>query len=334
MRSVTTVAVCAALLMASAARAVGPTAITTAAPPPAIAPPVAAAVGRPPASPLVVPPQARVMVFAPHPDDEVVGVGGLLYRLAHRHTPLRVVFMTNGDGFPRALQEGLDVSKPTDADFVALGRLRQREAVAAARELGVAKRDVRFLGFPDGGLEELWRKHWLRGHPYTSPFTKEDSPPYSDCVNADVDYDGQELTSVVSRELRDFRPTVVVMPHPYERHTDHVSTSYFVTEAVSALVDRGVIPRPVVVTYLVHYPNWPAILPQATDHALTLSEVPETRWLETQLTPAELAGKRAALTQYKSQLGVMDGFLRRFLCRNELYERVDSGLLAKIASVH
>jgi len=290
--------------------------------------------GRPPATALTIPANARVIVFAPHPDDEVVGVGGLVYRLVHRGTPVRVVFLTNGDGFPRAVEQDLEVERPTDSDFLALGRLRQREALAAARELGLNKRAVRFLGFPDGGLDALWRTHWLRSHPYTSPYTKEDSPPYGDAVNPDVDYDGQDLTSVLLRQLRDFNPTVVVMPHPLDRHPDHVATSYFVTEAVSELADRGVIAHQTVVTYLVHFPSWPAIQAPAVDRALTISELSETRWLETQLSPAELAGKRAALAQYKSQLGVMDGFLRRFLCRNELYERVDSELLAKIASVH
>src|SRR5437868_2000147 len=84
----------------------------------------------------------------------IIGEGGLVYRLVHRGTPVQVVFLTNGDGFPRALQQDLDVAKPTDSDFVALGRLRQREALAATRELGLAKRSVRFLGFPDGGLDE------------------------------------------------------------------------------------------------------------------------------------------------------------------------------------
>ncbi len=176
-------------------------------------PPGSAEPARPASSvaPLALPAHARVVVFAPHPDDETVGVGGLLFRLAHGHTPLRVVFVTNGDGYRRALEQDFAVERPTDADYVALGELRQREALAALAHLGVARRDVRFLGFPDGGLAELWRAHWLRTHPYTSPYTKESSPPDAEGVG----YDGQDLTSIVSGILRDFGPTVIVMPHPY-----------------------------------------------------------------------------------------------------------------------
>jgi LmbE family N-acetylglucosaminyl deacetylase len=316
-------ALAAALALARGATAVGP--VTDAGSPTA---------GRPPTTPLAIPAKARVLVFSPHPDDETVAVGGLIYRLVHRGTPVRVVFMTNGDGFPLALEEGLDVARPVDSDYLALGQLRQREARAATRQLGLARRDVHFLGFPDGGLAELWRAHWRRNRPYTSPYTKEDSPPYSDAVNPEVDYDGQDLTSVISRELSDFRPTLVIMPHPFDRHPDHLHTSYFVTEAVSALADKGLIARPTLITYLVHFPSWPATQPPPSERVLTISELPDTHWLDSELGPAELAAKRAALAQYKSQLEVMNGFLRRFLCRNELFERVDPGLLARIASVH
>ncbi len=272
-----------------------------------------------------------MVVFAPHPDDETVGVGGLLFRLAHGHTPLRVVFVTNGDGYRRALEQDFAVERPTDADYVALGELRQREALAALAHLGVARRDVRFLGFPDGGLAELWRAHWLRTHPYTSPYTKESSPPDAEGVG----YDGQDLTSIVSGILRDFGPTVVVMPHPYDTHLDHAHTSYFVTEALSELEASGVLgPAPTVLTYLVHHPRWPALRGPDFDRELPLAELPDTRWSESELAPAGLAAKRAALEEYRSQLGVMNGFLRHFLCRNELFATIDPSVLVRIAAVH
>jgi len=296
-------------------------------------PPGSAEPARPASSvaPLALPAHARVVVFAPHPDDETVGVGGLLFRLAQGHTPLRVVFVTNGDGYTRAIEEDLDIKRPTDADYVALGELRQREALAALAHLGVPRRSVRFLGFPDGGLAELWRAHWLRTHPYTSPYTKESSPPDAEGVG----YDGQDLTSVVSGILRDFAPTVVVVPHPYDTHLDHAHTTYIVTEALSELAASGVMaPAPIVLTYLVHYPRWPALRGPSFDRELPLGEVPDTGWRETELAPAELAAKRAALEEYRSQLGVMNGFLRRFLCRNELFATIDPHVLLRIAAVH
>jgi len=282
-------------------------------------------------TPLALPARPRVMVFAPHPDDETIAAGGLIYRMTHAGAPVRVVFMTNGDGYPRAVETDLEVKQPTDADYVAFGAIRQREAVAALAHLGVPRPQVRFLGFPDGGLSELWQMHWLPSHPYTSPYTGEASPPDIDGVG----YDGQDLTSVVVRALREFRPSVILMPHPYDVHLDHAHTSYFVTEAVTRLQASGDLPkRLTVLTYLVHYPAWPATRHPAFDRLIPLGNVPDTAWTETELSPAELDAKRAALAEYHTQLEVMNGFLRSFLCRNELLTAVDTRVLERIASIH
>lgn len=78
----------------------------------------------------------RVLVFAPHPDDESIGCGGAIALLAEAGRALRVVLVTDGGG-AGGLPEGA-------------AALRQQEFVAALRCLGVA--DHRLLGFPDGAL--------------------------------------------------------------------------------------------------------------------------------------------------------------------------------------
>src|SRR5437667_10147182 len=328
-RGLVAVAVLAALGAAAGLRRLAPALRAGASP----APLGSAAAARPAA--LALPAHPRVVVFAPHPDDETVGLGGLLFRLAQAHAPLRVVFVTNGDGYRRALEQDFDVEQPTDTDYVALGELRQREALAALAHLGVARRDVRFLGFPDGGLAELWRAHWSRTHPYTSPYTKEDSPPYPGAVDPDVDYDGQDLTSVIARLLRDFRPTVVIMPHPYDMHLDHAHTSYFVTEAVEVLQARRVLPKDLVIpTYLGHDPFWPPAPSPDPMPPPSSSRVPDTAWAEVKLTPAERAVKEDALARYRSQVEVLADLFHRFERDNELFGRVKSEVLAKIAAIH
>jgi len=320
----------ATVLVAFAVRRVvpAPTAVAARTAPPAVPAPAHA---EPRVAPLALPARPRVLVFAPHPDDETIGVGGLIARLVRAGAPLRVVFVTNGDGYQRAVEHDFEVAHPSDADYVTFGELRQREAVAALARLGVSHRQIRFLGFPDGGLGELWQLHWLPSHPYTSPYTKESSPPEPEGIG----YDGKDLTSVVSRLLRDFRPSVVVMPHPYDTHLDHAYTSYFVTEALTSLQAERVLPARVsVLTYLVHHPSWPAIRGPDFDRMNPLGNVPDTAWVETELAPAEREAKRAALEEYRTQLEVMNGFLRNFLCRNELFATVDRRVLDRIASIH
>lgn len=287
--------------------------------------------------PLVLPRHPRVLVFSPHPDDETLAAGGLIRRLVDAGAPVKVAFLTNGDGWPWAAEADFHVTKPTDTDYVAMGELRQREAIAATRRLGVRKRDVAFLGFPDGGLAELWQAHWSRAHPYTSPYTREDSPPYDDTLNPDVDYDGQDLTSVISRLLRTFQPNVVIVAHPYDVHLDHAHTGYFVIEAVDALQARHQLPRDVLLlTYLVHSGVWPPAPGPRPDRMPppSASVIPDTTWYEVKLTPEELAAKADALARYRSQEAVMNGFLQRFLRRNELFGRLAPALETRIASIH
>lgn len=77
----------------------------------------------------------RVMVFAPHPDDETIGCGGTLAQLATT-AEVHAVLVTDGGG-----AGGL----PAGSDIV-----RQQEFVAALGELGV--RSHTLLGEPDGAF--------------------------------------------------------------------------------------------------------------------------------------------------------------------------------------
>jgi LmbE family N-acetylglucosaminyl deacetylase len=285
---------------------------------------------------LVLPAMPRVVVFAPHPDDETIAVGGLIARLVQQGAAVHVVFITNGDGWAWAAQQCFATPKPTTLDYLALGALRQREAIAADDELGLAPENLSFLGFPDGGLAELWRSHWSRSNPYVSPYTLEESPPYPGTVDARIDYDGQDLTSMITRVLRDLHPNVIVMPSFYDTHLDHAHAAFFVTEALDALQARDVLPRDVeVLTYLVHSPVWPPP-PHGDGDPLPRprrSQVPDTLWSDIELSPEERSAKQAALAAYHSQLEACPD-LERFVRPNELVGRVKSRVLARVAAIH
>jgi len=84
-----------------------------------------------------------VLVFAPHPDDEVFGCGGMLAWHARHGAKVRVVIVSDGTGGdPAARTE----------DIIAT---RIAEARAGAEVLGLGlDADYRFLGLPDGRLGE------------------------------------------------------------------------------------------------------------------------------------------------------------------------------------
>ncbi len=87
------------------------------------------------------PPPTRLVVVAPHPDDEVLGCGGLMSLLG---VPVEVVAVTDGE---RSHPGGSLL--PTD-----LAVLRREETASALTALGV-RGDVRHLGLPDGAAERL-----------------------------------------------------------------------------------------------------------------------------------------------------------------------------------
>jgi len=83
------------------------------------------------------PPRGRVLCFAPHPDDEVIGPGGALCLHRVQGDVVRVVVASDGSA-----------GDPDDRhDRAALVALRQEETRAALAELDVD--DVAFWGFPD-----------------------------------------------------------------------------------------------------------------------------------------------------------------------------------------
>lgn len=83
------------------------------------------------------------VIVAAHPDDEVLGAGGLISVLAASGARLRLVAVTDGEG-----------SHPGHADPAALGRRRAAESAGALRALGADGTEAIRLGLPDRGLAD------------------------------------------------------------------------------------------------------------------------------------------------------------------------------------
>jgi len=84
-------------------------------------------------------PQAqRVLVLAPHPDDEIFGCGGALALYVQLGAQVDVVVVTDGTGFS------------VDDERQQVRLTRQQETVQALRQLNISS--VKFLDFPDRSL--------------------------------------------------------------------------------------------------------------------------------------------------------------------------------------
>jgi LmbE family N-acetylglucosaminyl deacetylase len=82
----------------------------------------------------------RLVVVAPHPDDEVLGAGGLLQSMRHLGVELEVIAVTDGEGsHPVAHSSGVDIAST-----------RALESAIALDRLGCGGVRVTRLGLPDG----------------------------------------------------------------------------------------------------------------------------------------------------------------------------------------
>ncbi len=276
---------------------------------------------------------ARLMVFAPHPDDETLAAAGLIQRVLANKGQVRVVFVTNGDGYVDGVRKEVHRTRTSKTDFIEYGEHRHNEALQALRALGLQPSDGIFLGFPDDGIDDLWAGHWSTRRPYRSPYTRFDHPSYKESLSQRVEYAGIDLEGEISRTLRDFAPDWVLLPDPRDRHPDHCTTGVFVLDALRKLEQAEAPFRRVhVLTFLVHYPDYPAspawmkaISTAGVGGSTTAGKVLSgAQWTHLQLTPTELAVKRQALASYQSQLQVLGSFLNQFLQPFELYGEFDT----------
>jgi LmbE family N-acetylglucosaminyl deacetylase len=267
----------------------------------------------------------RLLVIAPHPDDETIGAGGVIQAALSRGASVKVVVLTNGDGqalAPLALRRRL-VARP--ADYVTSGVVRESETLTAMRALGLPSSSVVFLGYPDRLLEKLWLSDWTTGRTFRSKYTRRTSSPYPSTYDSGAQYCGRAVLDDLRAIIAQFRPDLVVVPHPNDAHPDHRAASSFSRLALGELAVREAAYHPSVWAYLVHYGRFPrprgahpevALLPP-----VRLSGEPN-HWVRADLTPEQVQAKRAALQAYTSQLVLLRSFLPSFSRRNELFAAV------------
>ncbi len=92
----------------------------------------------------------RLVVVAPHPDDEVFAAGGLMRWAWDRGANVEIIAVTDGEG------SHAQSSMITPIELV---ERRAAERAAALNELRLSGVTVRRLGLPDGGVED--RQHDL-----------------------------------------------------------------------------------------------------------------------------------------------------------------------------
>ncbi len=194
-------------------------------------------------------PHDRILIIAPHPDDEVLAAGGVIATASKSQDPLsiRVVVATNGDAsYATAIFHGSHLF--TKKNFRRQALQRQQESISALACLGLGAEQVHFWGFPDRGLASLWRHHLKIERPYYSSTTGYRNS--AQALNSPVlPFFGASLLALFEKELLEFHPTIVIMPHPQDNHLDHQALAEFTLLAAGAYHARLAPPPPMYFAY-------------------------------------------------------------------------------------
>ena len=135
-------------------------------------------------------PGKRLLVLAPHPDDEVFGCGATLAAMARSGAEIRVLVLTDG-----VLVHEFSNLPEAEAERQRQARieLRRSESLRAAKCLGYGEPE--FMGWQDGGL-------------------LNDGTPDAQTVDA-------ERIRQLKEMVQEWRPDLLLTPSVWEMHRDH-----------------------------------------------------------------------------------------------------------------
>ena len=273
----------------------------------------------------------RLLVVAPHPDDESLCCGGLVQAVLAHGGAARIVTLSAGDGFVEAVRKETGEVTPLPPEFENYGELRIGELRNAVRVLGEGHVRVDDLGLPDGGLRTLLRDHWSRRDPDRSPTTKAEAAPYPDVLDPGLRYDGEDAVRLLHRISSLWKPTLIAVPDPDDAHPDHAATGYLALLALRPPTPGATEARdaaaPRILAYLIHWPSWPTE-PAGTAEGETPLDLPEELrargWerVALALTAEQTERKVAALAEHASQKRAMGAFFDLFHRGTEVFSVV------------
>lgn len=149
--------------------------------------------------------QTRLLVVAPHPDDETLANGLLIQRVRAAGGAVRVLLLTDGDNNPwpqRWLERRWFIGAGERERW---GRRRRAECGEALRRLGVPASELQPLGWPDMGVLDR--------------LLQADRRPLAELAAA----------------MTDFAPSLIAAPALGDRHPDHGAAHVLVRMALARL---------------------------------------------------------------------------------------------------
>ena len=253
---------------------------------------------------------SSVVVVGAHPDDAARACGGVTLRALGAGARITVVAVTDG----AALWGTQDIP---NGRRTAAGR-KSEQAKALAR-LGVPRRNVFYLGFPDGGIAKLRHVNRTeRSGAHFCPWLDADNTNNQSYVPG-TSFIGSALQSVLTEVFARAQPTHVFTHHTGDKHPDHRGVTWFVRKAIARLHRRGDLElSPEIYEYLtylsgMHWPPGSVSVPIAAARELPF----DGSVVQLCLTAEEQAAKEHALDCFVPILGAK--YINNWRRNNEVF---------------
>jgi len=205
--------------------------------------------------PFAITAQTRLLVVAPHPDDETLANGVLIQRVCAAGGAVRVLLLTDGDNNPwpqRWLERRWSIGAIERARW---GHRRRAECEEALRRLGLPSSALQALGWPDMGV--------------------------LDCLLQP----GHEALTELTAVLVDFAPDLIAVPALGDRHPDHGAAHVLMRMAVARSGCKANL-----LGYLVHGRDDDEVVREPVGHGLL--QVAKQQALEAYRSQLALSGER------------------------------------------
>jgi LmbE family N-acetylglucosaminyl deacetylase len=265
----------------------------------------------------------RIVVVAPHPDDEALGAGGLIQQACAVGAEVHVIYLTSGDHNQIAFKLYQLRLHLSPRQYLAFGALRQREAAAATALLGLSREQLVFLGYPDYGTMQVWRDYWGGCAPFRSDATRCNAVPYRDAFAFGQPYKPENVVADFVELFRRFRPTRVFVTHPADTNPDHRAAANFVR--LAALQVGAAQSPPQIYYYLIHFGRWPRPYHYHPELELEPPQqlLDDGDWMSWPITREQTETKHEAILQNRTQLTTRQYYLVSFARVNEIFATID-----------
>ena len=255
--------------------------------------------------------QDRVLIVAPHIDDEAISAGGYAIDALANGAEVYVVFLTAGDcnRFSATLLH--KTLEPTASNYLSVGKTRIAEAKEAMKILGVSPAHFFILGYPDRGLRTMVDNP---DAVVRSRGTRADEVPYLDALSPGSQYKIENALNDLKKVIALAKPTTVIAPVPFDTHPDHAATADIVDQALGEMQWKATR-----LGYLVHSRRIKALVHTPKRALLPPNRMKAFAWATYPLSDRVQKIKTNVLMTYKSQRPYVFLLRNAFVRQNELF---------------